>query len=147
MEQKFESSVRIPLGLFIKNHTPPDSRIYLEPIGIIGYYSQRYIYDDAGLISPQLIKFSRYGTDAAARYLKILYARPQYLIIRNRYLNEFYRLTSINTDFEMIHQINYVRRGHDEGFALFRHIAGEIQKSPFITKRGEDTGATEVQIR
>lgn len=122
LEREFETSVRIPLGIFIKNHTPPDSRIYLEPIGIIGYYSQRYIYDDAGLVSPQLIKFCKYGSDVATRYRKIGFARPDYLILRSKYLDDFYRLTPLNEDFKMIHRITYKRRDCDEGFTIFRNF-------------------------
>jgi hypothetical protein len=144
-ERDFETSVRIPIGLFLKNHTTPDSRIYLEPIGIIGYYSQRYIYDDAGLVSPQLVKFSKCGNDIVTRYRKILYSRPQYLVLRNRYLDDFYNLTSLNDDFAKIYRINYNYRGRDKGFTVFRDSSNENHKTVVNAVKGEEPNSNDQQ--
>jgi hypothetical protein len=146
-ERDFETSVRIPIGLFLKNHTTPNSRIYLEPIGIIGYYSQRYIYDDAGLISPQLVEFSKCGNDIVTRYRKILYSRPHYLVLRNRYLDDFYNLTSLNDDFAKVYlyRINYNYRGRDKGFTVFRDSSNENHKTVVNAVKGEEPNSNDQQ--
>jgi arabinofuranosyltransferase len=44
----------IPIGKWFSEHTPPDSRILVNDVGAIGYYSDRYIIDAAALINRDL---------------------------------------------------------------------------------------------
>lgn len=124
-EYRYERNVRIPIGIFLRNFASPDASVYLEPIGIIGYYSRKYIYDDSGIVSPTLIAFGRYGNDTAARYRKILYSHTRLLILRNKYLDEFYSLTSLGRDFKRIYHIKYDFAGRDEGFTIFRSVLND----------------------
>jgi hypothetical protein len=82
--QSYEESVRQPIGLWLKQHTPPDALISMEPIGYIGYYSQRRILDEVGLVSPGVIPFNRRGagwfTAVVKRY------RPDYIVERPHFL-------------------------------------------------------------
>ncbi|HXF81242.1 MAG TPA: hypothetical protein VNN19_00605, partial [bacterium] len=39
--QQIEDHLRRPLGLWLRRHSAPGDRVMLEPIGYIGYYSQR----------------------------------------------------------------------------------------------------------
>ena len=41
----------IPAGYWLKNNTPPSSKILVNDVGAIGYYSERYIFDAAALIN------------------------------------------------------------------------------------------------
>ncbi|MCX7877046.1 MAG: hypothetical protein N2510_00225 [Ignavibacteria bacterium] len=43
-----------PLGIWIRENTPQNSRIFLNDVGVVGYYSQRYIIDAAALINRDL---------------------------------------------------------------------------------------------
>lgn len=119
-EYLYEQNVRILIGKYLKNQTLPDAKIYLEPIGVIGYFSQRYIYDDAGLVSPELIKFSKKGDDIPTRYEKIEYSKPDYLVLRNKYLHGFYEKTPIQHDFKKVKTIDYQLFGKDEGLTIFK---------------------------
>jgi hypothetical protein len=82
--QSFEESVRKPIGLWLARNTPPDALISMEPIGYIGYYSQRRVLDEVGLVSPGVIPFNRRGagwfTGVVKRY------RPDYIVERPHFL-------------------------------------------------------------
>ncbi len=43
---------RIQAGEWLSTHTPPDSKVLAGAIGHIGYQSERYIIDGAGLVTP-----------------------------------------------------------------------------------------------
>src|SRR5580693_1936878 len=45
--------MRIPIGLWIHDHSQPGDTLMLEPIGYIGYYSRLTIIDMIGLVSPE----------------------------------------------------------------------------------------------
>jgi hypothetical protein len=63
----------------------------MEPIGYIGYFSQRRVLDEVGLISPQMVPLNRAGAgwfvDMLNRYQPdYVVERPSYLV-RNLTLN------------------------------------------------------------
>lgn len=79
--QLIEENLRIPLGLWLRDHSAPGERIMLEPIGYIGYYSQRPIIDSIGLISPQVIPF--WNEKSGWPMLDIALAlRPEWVVLR-----------------------------------------------------------------
>ena len=51
-----EDGHRKQVGLFLHDNMKADAKVYLEPIGYIGYYSDRYVEDYPGLIAPQVAK-------------------------------------------------------------------------------------------
>lgn len=71
----FETQVRRPLTIFsegmnncfiyigrwLNQNTPGDASVLVGDVGAIGYYSERRICDAAGLVSPELLRFSRLG--------------------------------------------------------------------------------------
>jgi hypothetical protein len=82
--QSFEESVRKPIGLWLERHTPPDALISMEPIGYIGYYSQRRILDEVGLVSPGVIPFNRRGAGWFTAEVKRYH--PDYIVERPHFL-------------------------------------------------------------
>jgi len=50
----YERTQRRVIGDWLRENTPPNSTVLLEPLGYIGYYSQRHIMDLVGLVSPQV---------------------------------------------------------------------------------------------
>jgi hypothetical protein len=89
--QHAETSVRRALGLWLREHTPEDARVALEPIGYIGYYSQRRVLDAVGLVSPEMIPLNRQGDGWFGEMVRRF--RPEYVVerpfylLRNRTLN------------------------------------------------------------
>ena len=50
-EVAFEEIIWQPLGLCIRDNSSPDAAVALESIGGVGWYSERYIWDEGGLVS------------------------------------------------------------------------------------------------
>jgi hypothetical protein len=60
--EQSRSSTWILVSQFIESHTQPDATIFLEHIGLVGYKTDRYIYDSMGLVTPQTIQLKeKYG--------------------------------------------------------------------------------------
>jgi hypothetical protein len=103
--QDYEDQVRIPLGLWLKRNTPEGSLILLEPIGYIGYYSERRVLDAVALISPQVLPY--YQGDLYFPYNLpnvALALRPDYCVFR--YPDEFdgFRDNPLRTEFEELYK-------------------------------------------
>jgi hypothetical protein len=77
--QALEDRVRMPLGLWFRDHARPNERILLEPIGTIGYYSQRPILDMIGLVSPEVFPSYRTPTPLADIVRRL---HPDWLCLR-----------------------------------------------------------------
>lgn len=56
---RFIESEMVDTAVWIENNTNQDTRIAAHDIGAMGYYSNRYILDLAGLINPEVIPFIR----------------------------------------------------------------------------------------
>lgn len=101
-ELNYEEAVRKPIGNYLRNNTPQNSTVFLEPIGIIGYFSNRYIFDDAALISPLFLEINRLPYNAISVYKKIDLVKADYVILRDKYLDEFYSSTNLLKDYKLI---------------------------------------------
>jgi hypothetical protein len=55
-QQEIEFGVRMPIGLWLKDHVRPGETVYLESLGYIGYFSGAYMYDWPGLVSPEVVR-------------------------------------------------------------------------------------------
>jgi len=55
-----ESSLRA-IGLWLASHTPSDSVVLLEPLGYIGFFSNRTMIDEVGLVTPRVVELKREG--------------------------------------------------------------------------------------
>ena len=57
MQQEIiENGLRKPIGQWLKENTKPTDTIFLEPLGYIGYFSERKMIDYPGLSSPEVVK-------------------------------------------------------------------------------------------
>lgn len=89
--RKYEDSVLRSTGEYLKRCSEPDATVMLEPLGYAGYFSERKIYDLAGLVSaefaPSPAKFEPgWGFDQVEKYL------PDYVVLRRYEVrdNKFY---------------------------------------------------------
>jgi arabinofuranosyltransferase len=53
-EEAFQQKIAQPIGDWLRSSTPPNTTVALESIGAIGWYSERYIIDEGGLVSKQV---------------------------------------------------------------------------------------------
>lgn len=66
------------MGLWLKNNSDPTSVILLEPLGYVGYYSERMMLDEVGLVTPAVVGLKRQRI-GAEQYVSIF--QPDYVII------------------------------------------------------------------
>jgi hypothetical protein len=116
-DQFVEDSLRAPIGLWFHEHARPNERILLEPIGYVGYFSQRPILDMIGLVSPEV--FRSYTTphalaDMVARF------RPEWLCIRPAEMKSIRSgdNTLLDTEYEYVREFHVPGRSPD--FLIYR---------------------------
>jgi hypothetical protein len=73
--------VRREVGVWLREHTPGDSLVALEPIGAIGFYSGRRVLDLGGLIDPGVWPFLSGGYSDGQAIARLLRERhADYLV-------------------------------------------------------------------
>jgi hypothetical protein len=84
IQQAIERPGRQAAGLYLREHASPEATVGCEPLGYVGYYSRRVVYDWPGLCSPQVLAWSRSvprGERSLENMLKAL--QPDYLFLRD----------------------------------------------------------------
>jgi len=122
-EYSYEQGVRMKAGKYLKENTFKNSTIFLEPIGVIGYYSERYIYDDAALISPIFLEFNKLPYNAINRFKKIDLVKPDYLVLRRGEIDDFYSNSNLLKDYSFMQNFIFDEMPNDTAFCeliLFR---------------------------
>lgn len=66
------------MGLWLKENTELASIVLLEPLGYVGYYSERTMLDEVGLVTPAVVELKRQRI-GAEQYAEIF--QPDYLIV------------------------------------------------------------------
>ena len=62
-QRLIEDENRVAIGLWLKTQAKEGDRVFLEPIGYIGYFSEARILDWLGLVSPEVIQLRRRGLE------------------------------------------------------------------------------------
>ncbi|GAP17008.1 hypothetical protein LSAC_00866 [Levilinea saccharolytica] len=75
---RHEASLKA-VGLWLNRHTPLDARVLLEPLGYAGYYAQRVMLDEVGLVTPAVVALKRSGVTDTYEALDAL--RPDYVLL------------------------------------------------------------------
>jgi hypothetical protein len=73
-------AMRRDIGSTLSRATPPNSSIMLETLGYIGYYSNRYVYDLMGLVSPGITEIRKHCPEDGY-FRAIMTYRPDYLVL------------------------------------------------------------------
>lgn len=58
-QHEIEDNHRKQVGLYLHEMMKPNEKAYMEPLGYIGYFSDRYIDDWPGLVSPRVVQLRR----------------------------------------------------------------------------------------
>lgn len=75
-----EDGHRREIGLWLRAQARPGDRVYLEPLGYIGYFSGLKMLDYPGLASPEVVAARRAGKRPHAEIIAAL--RPEWLVLR-----------------------------------------------------------------
>lgn len=124
--QSIEDHLRRPIGLWLKAHSAPTDRIMLEPIGYIGYYSERPVLDVVGLVTPKVLP--AYNPQNIAPMWNIAQTfRPEWCVLRPgeiQHIHDAARLAgrSWEDDYELIKTFAYTPRRNREPivFSIYR---------------------------
>ncbi len=79
MKQKyrFENSLK-EIGVWLYENSDSQSTVLLEPLGYVGYYSERKMIDDVGLVTPKVTDLKSQGV-SSDKYLTIF--DPDYTVL------------------------------------------------------------------
>lgn len=74
--------IRAEVGRWLQQHTAPDASVALEPIGAVGYYSERHIVDMGGLIDDAVWPYIQDGYRSPERVFAFLReTQPTYIVV------------------------------------------------------------------
>lgn len=94
------------MGLWINENTPDDATVLLEPLGYVGYYAQRRMLDQVGLVTPEVVDLYKQGVKGHEMYT---YLHPDYVIMScgeyNKVMDDF----SLYYEKIQSFQANYVK--------------------------------------
>jgi hypothetical protein len=79
-QEVIETDNRIAIGQWLKSRVRPDQRVYLEPLGYIGYFSRARMLDYPGLVSPQVVKLRREGY--MDFFSPVFFLSPEWIVMR-----------------------------------------------------------------
>lgn len=65
------------IGKWLNENSPQDATVLLEPLGYVGWYADRIMYDEVGLVTPLAVELHRQGIPGAEFYR---YFHPDYVI-------------------------------------------------------------------
>jgi hypothetical protein len=77
---EIETGTRERIGEWLKANGRAEDRIFLEPMGYIGYFSNMRIADTAGLVCPEIVELRRKGVLLPGK--QILALRPEWAVLR-----------------------------------------------------------------
>jgi hypothetical protein len=78
--QEFEKDVRQTIGVWLKDNAKPGSKIFLEPIGYIGYFAgpELNIQDEIGLVTPMAAENRSVDVNWYIKTIRAL--KPDYIV-------------------------------------------------------------------
>ncbi len=106
--QQIETHLRIPLGHWLRERMAREETVMLEPIGYIGYFSQRRVLDVIGLVSPQVLPLWQ-KTDPAPMGSIASQFRPDWVVLRPgelQHILDAYR-ASWERDYALVKTFSY----------------------------------------
>lgn len=133
-QQVIEQQTRTPLGWWLRSHVAENETVFLEPVGYIGYFSQRHILDWPGLVSPSVVRARRETGgnvwDTVARL------HPDWLVLRPYDANGFVKEEALAANYHVAAEVNSLPRlqafaslpgypylSSDARFIVYRRVA------------------------
>jgi hypothetical protein len=98
-QREIEDNHRRLIGLYLHDVVKPGEAIYLEPLGYIGYYSDRLMLDWPGLVAPEVVRLRREG---ATQLTVILKLKPAWLVLRSSEAVAAYQVPEIRNSYTRV---------------------------------------------
>jgi hypothetical protein len=121
-EQVMEDNLRKPIGLWLKTNSKPGDTVMLEPLGYIGYYSQRHMIDTVGLVAPQVLPY--WNARNAYPFVDIAQAfKPDWCVLRPIEAERMIRISKLSggswqSDYELIRTFTF-KMGSEASFRIY----------------------------
>jgi hypothetical protein len=80
LEQETVNEARTSIGLWLKAHVRPADRVYVEPLGYIGYFSEATMLDFPGLVTPRVVELRKKDMTLTT-IPEVL--RPEWMVLRD----------------------------------------------------------------
>ncbi|PCJ66135.1 MAG: hypothetical protein COA73_01415 [Candidatus Hydrogenedentota bacterium] len=83
IQEVVENEVRVKIGEYLGEVMGPEESVALEPLGYVGYYSRKTVWDWPGLCSRAVVEYSE-SADPAERNMESMMRalQPEYLVLR-----------------------------------------------------------------
>jgi hypothetical protein len=117
-EQRVLEQIHMKIGLWFEQNSDEGDTVCAEDIGYMGYFSERYILDQDGLISPQAVPFNRKGSRLGLLRTYL----PRYVVLG--FYGPFYKEVENSTWFQKNYKLL-------KKFNLFNSKADELKMSSF----------------
>ena len=107
-----DGDLRRNLGLWLKANVPDRETVYLEPLGYIGYFSQRKMRDWPGLVSPEVVAARRKIGHPAYPWGNYLWAKvaeeikPDWIVARPVEVDQMNASPSLTRDYQLVKVFN-----------------------------------------
>ncbi len=137
IQQHIENDVRREAGLYLKEHMEPDEVVGTEALGYMAYYSQGKVYDWPGLVSREVVAWSK-GQPGERRTLENMCKdlKPDYLYLRDlEVLYHFKSYDWLKKDYHVVavfevdpaikHKIPWIERSVDLIFRIYKRNGPE----------------------
>jgi hypothetical protein len=99
-QSDIEFGTRMQVGLWLKDRVGPDQRIYLEPLGYIGYFSGAYMTDYPGLVTPDVVWLRKQGNrDFVSCGLAL---RPEWMVLRPGEAKRMSQMPDFDASYERV---------------------------------------------
>jgi hypothetical protein len=79
-QSEIDDGTIVPMAKYLHDASSPGDRIYSEALGYIGYYSQRYMMEYPGLVTPEVVKLRR--EKRAGFLIPIVDLQPEWVVLR-----------------------------------------------------------------
>jgi hypothetical protein len=99
-QREIEDNHRRQIGLFLHDAMAPGEIAYMEPIGYIGYFSDRLIYDWPGLITPEVVALRR--KRKVDQTNTIQYLMPDWIVLRKYEMSLASNLPAVKNNYDFV---------------------------------------------
>ena len=119
------------MGIWLKNNTPIDASVAMVEIGIVGYFSDRYIIDILGLVNPFNAKYI--GERKFDKWLTKYH--PDYILVHDPLWGHEQSVKKIVMDGEYLEYLKFNIAGYKLFASKHLQLPDNLLSNPYILKR------------
>jgi hypothetical protein len=127
-----EDQNRTQVGLWLRKHVRPGERVYLEPLGYIGYFSNARMMDYPGLVSDEVVQARRRGKNF---WTLVGDLKPEWMVLRplearKMFRYPFFQAYNIEQKFDVSPQVEQLGPLPGIGFLEYDAIYYVFNRHP-----------------